>query len=153
MIKYIVKIFVVNQLVRINLMEKQRIRCSEQNNYSNCSLPPGGVLPHTLCLRKELCNSDFFIIIKEHILLIYRPYCSHIIYIKYFFSYCWKWDHLLWSVFTPVHHQCKLHGENFCIALVNVVHSYNTLTLSCAYFGQNIRGVFYTTLPTYAKWQ
>ncbi len=85
MIKYIVKIFVFNQLVRINLMEKQRIRCSEQNNYSNCSLPPGGVLPHTLCLRKELCNSDCFIIIKEHILPIYRPYCSHIIYIKYFF--------------------------------------------------------------------
>ncbi len=29
------------------------------------------------------------------------------------------------SVFSPVHHQCELHGENFYITLLNVVHSYN----------------------------
>ncbi len=29
------------------------------------------------------------------------------------------------SVFFPVHHQCELHGENFYITLVNIVHSYN----------------------------
>ncbi len=29
------------------------------------------------------------------------------------------------SVFSSVHHECKLHGENFYITFVNVVHSYN----------------------------
>ncbi len=29
------------------------------------------------------------------------------------------------SVFSPLHHQCELHGENFYITLVNIVHSYN----------------------------
>ncbi len=53
---------------------------------------------------------------------------------------------------SPVYLQCKLHGENFYITLVNVVHSYNKkniLTLSCGYFGKNSRGAFYPTLPYY----
>ncbi len=29
------------------------------------------------------------------------------------------------SVFSSVHHQCELHGENFYITLVDIVHSYN----------------------------
>ncbi len=29
------------------------------------------------------------------------------------------------SVFSQVHHQCQLHGENFYITLANVFHIYN----------------------------
>ncbi len=53
---------------------------------------------------------------------------------------------------SPVHLQCKLHGENFYITLVNVVHSYNKtiFRLYLGYFGKNSRGAFYPTLPYYA---
>ncbi len=50
------------------------------------------------------------------------------------------------SVFPSVHHQCKLHGENLYITLVNVVHSYNT-NVSWLYLvvilEKTVGGVFY----------
>ncbi len=57
--KYKVQIFLFNQPVRINLMEKQMIWCSEQNNSSNWSLPPGEggggwFYPHTLMFEKKI---------------------------------------------------------------------------------------------------
>ncbi len=50
------------------------------------------------------------------------------------------------SVFSQVHHQCKLYGENFYITLVNVVHSYNTIYL-VVILGKTVGGAFSPTLP------
>ncbi len=55
------------------------------------------------------------------------------------------WSFTVKSVFSPVHHQCKLHAENFYIILVNVVHSYNK-NVSWLYLvvilGKTVWGVF-----------
>ncbi len=113
--KYKVQTFLFNQPVRINLMEKQRICCSEQNNYSNCPLPPGGVLPHlvgglplTLCLRKKIEKKSE----NMHMFLLNNTFTVKL-------------------VFSSVHQQFKLHSENFYITLVNTVHSYNNNTKNC----------------------
>ncbi len=49
-----------------------------------------------------------------------------------------------------MHPQCKLHGENFYITLVNVAHSYNK-NVSWHYLvvilGKNCKGAFSPTLP------
>ncbi len=143
-------------------MEKQRIWCSEQNNYSNCPLPPGGVLPHTLCLRKKLYHSENIIIF-----LLNNTYSLStgptvlISYITVMFYKTTSFKTLFFlllkirsftvkSVFSPVHHSCKLHGENFYITLLNVVHSYNKY-VSWLYLvvilGKTVGGVFSLTLP------
>ncbi len=121
---YKVQIFWFNQLgIYSTLMEKLRIWCSEQNNYSNCSLPPGALYPQTM-FEKKICHSEN--IIDKH-------YCSHIIYnwcstkqaLKHFFSYCWTLDHLLWNLFSLRYITSVRFMMKTSITLVNVVHSYN----------------------------
>lgn len=126
-------------------MDKQRILCSEQSNYSNIPLPPGGVLlhlvggvlPHWLCLRKKLCHSENIIIfLLNNTYSLSTGLAVLISYITVMFYKTTSFKTLFFlllkirsftvkSVFSLVHHQCKLHGENFYITLVNVVHSYN----------------------------
>ncbi len=118
-------------------MEKQKFWCSEQNNYSNRPLPPGGVLPHTLCLRKKLCHSENIMIFLLNntyslstgptVLISYTTvmfYKTTSFKTLFFLLLKMRWFTVK-SVFSPVHHQCKLHGENFYTTLVNIVYRYN----------------------------
>ncbi len=127
----------------MHLMKKQEIWFSEQNNYSNCPLTHC-FTPYTMFEKKIM---SFWKIIKlNNTYSLYRPtvlisYVTVMFYkttsFKTLFSYCRKFDHLLWN---PVHHQCKLHGENFYITLVNV-HTYNKKHDFILWiFGENSRG-------------
>ncbi len=120
-------------------MEKQRIWCPEQNNCSNCPLLPGGVLPHTLCLSKKWCHyGNIIIFVLNNTYSLSTGPTVLISYTTVMFNkttnlkknnraenetvYC-----EIGFLFGASHWWCdhKLHGENFYITLVNVVHSYN----------------------------
>ncbi len=103
--------------------------------YSNCTLPSGGVLPHWLCWEKH-CHSENIIIFflnNTHslstgptVLIIFNCDVYKTTNFKTLFILLLKIrSFTVKLVFSPVHHLCKLHGENFYITLVNVVHSYN----------------------------
>ncbi len=100
-------------------------------------------LPHRLGLKIQLCNSEniIYLLTNTYSLSTGPTVLTSYITVMFYNTTSFKTLFFLllnmrWftvkSVFSPVHHQCELHGEYSYTTLVNVVHSYNK-HVSCLY--------------------
>ncbi len=122
-----------------SLWIKASAKCINVNVNVQQNQSTGRFSSQTLCLRKKLCHSENIIIfvLNNTYSLSTGPtvLISYITVMFYkttsfktlFFLLLKIKSYTVKSVFSPVHHQCKLHGENFYITLVNIVHSNNTI--------------------------